>query len=238
MAEKKLQVMISSTVRDLEEYRAEAKDACWKCGMFPDLMENRPAQDTEAITASKTMVNNADIAVEIAHGRNSRFHEAVSLQFLGSVLAVREKADTAEVSLQRSQRLAVGEGYKQVRGTVNYYLAQRAVWKEEFKAARSFADISWVLADDMKLEADFIRSARMQGEAALGLGGFKTADDRLYHALTRARTVNLIEGELPALIALAALRRKQGDEKAARELLEDFWEFAERGPYRCFMPMR
>jgi tetratricopeptide (TPR) repeat protein len=40
-----------------------------------------------------------------------------------------------------------------------------------------------------------------------------------------------VEEELQALIALAELRRGQGDEKAAREFLDDVWEFAERGPY-------
>jgi ATP/maltotriose-dependent transcriptional regulator MalT len=43
--------------------------------------------------------------------------------------------------------------------------------------------------------------------------------------------VNLVEEELPALVALAELRRREGDLKAARELLEDVWEMAERGPY-------
>jgi ATP/maltotriose-dependent transcriptional regulator MalT len=46
--------------------------------------------------------------------------------------------------------------------------------------------------------------------------------------------VNLVEEELPALVALAELRRRQKDLKAARELLDDVWEYAERGPYPLF----
>ena len=42
------------------------------------------------------------------------------------------------------------------------------------------------------------------------------------------------EEELPALIALADLRRRQGDLETARELLEDAREPAERGPYPLF----
>ena len=80
-------------------------------------------------------------------------------------------------------------------------------------------------------ERDFIHAARLQGEAALGLDDFAKADERLHHALARARAVNLVEEELPALVALAELRRRQGDLKAARELLDDVWEPAERGPY-------
>jgi len=46
--------------------------------------------------------------------------------------------------------------------------------------------------------------------------------------------VSYVEEELPALVALAELRRRQGDLRAARELLEDVWEAAERGPYPLF----
>ena len=77
-----------------------------------------------------------------------------------------------------------------------------------------------------------IRAARLQGEAALGLGDLETADERLHHALARARAVNLVEEELPALIGLAELRRRQGDLNAVRELLDDVWEPCERGPFK------
>jgi len=79
-----------------------------------------------------------------------------------------------------------------------------------------------------------ILSVRLQGEAALGLGDVSTAEERLHHTLSRARTVNLVEEELPALVGLAELRRRRGDLKAARELLDDVWEPAERGPFRLF----
>jgi ATP/maltotriose-dependent transcriptional regulator MalT len=53
----------------------------------------------------------------------------------------------------------------------------------------------------------------------------------LHHALTRARQVNLVEEELPALIALAELRRRQGQPDEAREYLDAVWDAAARGPY-------
>ena len=43
--------------------------------------------------------------------------------------------------------------------------------------------------------------------------------------------MGLVQEELPALVALAELRRHQGDPAAARDLLDDVWEPAERGPY-------
>jgi hypothetical protein len=57
--------MISSTARDLPEHRKEAMDACLRQGMFPEMMEHLPASDAEAISASLTMVDAADIYVLI-----------------------------------------------------------------------------------------------------------------------------------------------------------------------------
>jgi hypothetical protein len=65
MAEKKKCVMISSTVRDLPEHRGEVRDACLRQGMFPTMMENLPASDAEAISASIKMVDEADIYVGV-----------------------------------------------------------------------------------------------------------------------------------------------------------------------------
>jgi tetratricopeptide (TPR) repeat protein len=90
------------------------------------------------------------------------------------------------------------------------------------------------LARARRYERDFIRAARLQGEAALALGDLPLADERLHHALTRARTVDFAEEELPALAALAELHRRRGNPTAARELLEQVWEPAERGPYPLF----
>jgi hypothetical protein len=80
-------------------------------------------------------------------------------------------------------------------------------------------------------ERDFIRAARLHGEAALGLGDLPTASERLHHALTRARAVNFVEEELPALTALAELHRRQQHYDTAREFLDQVWPPAERGPY-------
>ena len=68
-----------------------------------------------------------------------------------------------------------------------------------------------------RVEADFIRAARLQGTVALRSLGVPPASepakrsldqfahDRLHHALTRARACDRVEEELPTLIALAEL---------------------------------
>lgn len=122
----------------------------------------------------------------------------------------------------------------QLKGASNSFLAQRCLWFGKFAEACLFANRAWKLAHVRNWEADFVRAARVQGAASLGLGDFAGADERLHHALTRARQVNLVEEELPALIALAELRRRQNQPAEARELLDDVWEAAERGPYPLF----
>ena len=114
------------------------------------------------------------------------------------------------------------------------FLAQRHLWLGQPREALPLAQRAWELAHVQRLERDFIRAARLHGEAALGVGDLDTAEERLHHALTRARAVNLVEEELPALTALAELHRQRRQYGPARELLEQVWAPAERGPYPLF----
>jgi ATP/maltotriose-dependent transcriptional regulator MalT len=114
------------------------------------------------------------------------------------------------------------------------FLAQIELWQGNYPVAIELTYRAWELAENQHHERDFIRAARIRGAAALCLNDLITADERLHHALIRARAVNFGEGELPALVALAELRRRQGDPKAARDYLDDVWEPAERGPYPLF----
>lgn len=170
-------------------------------------------------------------ALVIAREQDNRFQEGVSLNRLGLTLAARGIISKSEFALQRLLRIDIALFNSQGEGYDNSDLAQRALWLGDFASALSFANRAWELAHVRSNEGDFIRAARAQGAAALGLNDLDTADERLHHALTRARMVNYVEEELPALVVLAELRRRQGDAKAARELLDDVWEAAERGPY-------
>lgn len=58
-------VMVSSTVRDLPEYRTRVMDACLRVDMFPRMMEHLPALDADALRASLDMVDDADVYVGI-----------------------------------------------------------------------------------------------------------------------------------------------------------------------------
>jgi tetratricopeptide (TPR) repeat protein len=170
-------------------------------------------------------------ALGICREPGERFPEGVSLQFLGFVLAARGVALDSDRALERACRIYVEEGETQSEGYISAYAAQRALWLGDAYAARESANRAGELANFRRHERDFIRAARLQGEAALALGDLAAADERLHHALARARTVDLVEEELPALTALAELHRRQGNATAARELLDQVWEPAERGPY-------
>jgi tetratricopeptide (TPR) repeat protein len=178
----------------------------------------------ESVTASRR-------ALVIQREQSGSFLKAVSLTWLGFTLATQGVVQEAELALQRSLRMFVVQFNTQSEGVVNSYLAQYTLWLGDCATALLLANRAWQLAHDQRYESDIIEAARRQGAAALGLNDLAQADERLHHALTRARAVNLVEKELPALIALAELRRRQGDLKAARELLDEVWELAERGPY-------
>lgn len=170
-------------------------------------------------------------AMEMARLTADRFKEAVSLQWLGLALAAHGEVRDSGRAFRRSLQLFVQLNNKVGEGVGNAYLAQRAIWAGGHFLADQFAALAWELAKVRRLERDFIRTARVHGEAALGMDDLVRGDERLHHALARARAVNLVEEELPALTALAELRRRQGEEKEARDFLDDVWEYAVRGPY-------
>jgi tetratricopeptide (TPR) repeat protein len=112
-----------------------------------------------------------------------------------------------------------------------------ALLRADAETARVQADTAWDKAFGLRLEQDFVHAARLQGTVALASGGRQDperAGERLNHALARARAINLIEEELPALTALAELHRLVKDYDEARELLGQVMTPSERGPYPIF----
>jgi tetratricopeptide (TPR) repeat protein len=169
-------------------------------------------------------------ALLIARQKSDQVGESNSLYWLGITLAVRGKRVDSAKALDRSLELAhQGAAYQPYD-----YQAMHAVWFGKYTDAQMLANMAMNYSLEIRFESGMIRSARLQGEVALGLGNLTTADERLHHALARARTVNLVEGELPTLIGLAEIRRRQNELKSARELLDEVWEPCERGPFKLF----
>ena len=70
--------------------------------------------------------------------------------------------------------------------------------------------------------------------AALELGKQQEEEEDLLEALRHARELSQVGEEIPIRSGLAELRRRQGNLKAARELLDEVWEPAERGSFRLY----
>lgn len=173
-------------------------------------------------------------ALSIARKHRNIVGELICLEHLGLALAASGVVDDSEVSLRRAQKIVSPWGTYQNEGLVTAFLAQRALWIGDPAAALPLASRAWELSQVDRFERDFDRAKRLQGIAALGLGDLEKADIYLHEALSRTRAVNNVEEELPALVGLAELRRRQGELRAAWELLDDVWEAAERGPYPLF----
>jgi tetratricopeptide (TPR) repeat protein len=173
-------------------------------------------------------------ALVITRTLRDRVGEAGSLSLIGLNLATQGSHLSCEQALQRSKKIFETESQKRLEGIVCSYFAQYLIWQEHFVDAVDLADYAWRLANNNRNQRDVVHATRLQGISMLGIKDFARTDERLHHALTRARAVNLIEEEIQSLVALAELRRRQKDLKAARELLDDVWEYAERGPYPLF----
>jgi tetratricopeptide (TPR) repeat protein len=169
-------------------------------------------------------------ALTLGREQSRSVGESGSLYGLGRRLAGRGEAVNSGAALRRSVRIRARFG--QYHGAVLSSLAERGLWFGEYANARDLANRAWELETKYRAhERGFIVAARLQGAAMLALNEFAKADERLHHALTRGRVVNYVDEELAALIALAELRRRQGDRKAAREMLDGVWGPAERGPF-------
>ncbi len=171
-------------------------------------------------------------ALLIARQLSDQSEEVRSLCWFGQTLAVQGRnLDSAKVFKHAIELLLRGAWYDY---QVYENQAIGAVWFGEYTDAQALAKKAMTRCQELRYERGMICAARLQGEAALGLSDVPTAEERLHHALARARTVNLVEEEIPALVGLAEIRRRQNDIKAAHDLLEDVWEPAERGPFRLF----
>jgi tetratricopeptide (TPR) repeat protein len=189
---------------------------------------------SDALRSSGRLREAAEVArrsVDICREIKDEFQEAVGLYWLGLAQSAAGLEQEGKQHLERSREIWIQQKHVQFEGVVHAFLAQHHLWHSQPAEALRCADRAWELAHHLNYESDFICAACRQGQAALALGDLGTAQERLHHALARARAINYVQEELPALIALAELARQQGKPQEARALLSDVWEYAERGPY-------
>ncbi len=162
------------------------------------------------------------------------FGEAVSLLYSGRTLAAIGNVHESDIALQRGLKMLTVLGRPRAIGGANEYLAKKAIWIGDFPLALTLAKRALALATAEPFARYVMRATWVLGTSALYLNDFATANPLLLTAVTRTRELNLVREELPALIALAELRRREGKPDEARTFLDDVWGVAERGPYPLF----
>ena len=160
--------------------------------------------------------------------------EGISLYALGRILGTIGDSTLSRVAFGRSRHIHAKQGAAQTDGVAIALLAECLLWLQDFTKASSLADRAWELAVVERYERDLIHAAIYQGQAAIGLSDIERADERLHYALTRARAINLVELELPNLVAIAELNIQQGNPASAKARFDDVWDAALRGPYPIY----
>jgi len=169
-------------------------------------------------------------ALILNRGPENRGREWIILVNLGEALSLRHDRDH-DIALRRSKNICAKSGDHEGEGLAAARLAQHALWIGEFKQASAWAECTREKAAQARVERLCIWAALMQGEAALGGHDLSRAYERLHNSLTRARTVNMVDLELPTLIAIARLELERGQPVEAKARLDDVWQAAKRGPY-------
>lgn len=173
-------------------------------------------------------------SLKLFRNEKHEFYEGTSLGYLGLSFGICGIALESEIALQRSLTIFMAQKNEQCVGVTTANSSERLLWFGDPKRALLLAERAEKLAGVDRHEADFIHAARLYGVAALRLGHLETAAERLQRALARARAVNRVDEELPTLIALADFHRRKQEFSTARELLDQVWDVAERGPLPNF----
>jgi tetratricopeptide (TPR) repeat protein len=177
-------------------------------------------------------------AVQVSRQQQKEDGECWGLASLGLTLAARNQRHTSEKIFKRALALE-----KEGLGDANFIYdshAMFAIWLNQFAHAHELALKAKAFYSGMDggrnhYKRRFIRSLWLQGLAAMNLNKLSEAEECFHQALVEARERNQIGEEIPTRIRLAELRRRQGNAQAARELLEEVWEPAERGGFRLYL---
>jgi tetratricopeptide (TPR) repeat protein len=182
--------------------------------------------------------------LEIIRERGDFLREAVNLYWLGMGLAHRGESELSEIALQRSLRIFQTKFANQAEGVVHAFIAQRALWLEEFDDALIAAKKAVIIGEKLKADGNhadlhgavkiLTAGLRMKGEALVLQGNLPDGEDFLQLALIYARGIEFVEEELPALRALALKALNKNDLEVARNYLKQTWHLSKRGEFSLY----
>lgn len=182
--------------------------------------------------------------LKIIRERGEHLREAVNLYWLGMGLAHRGDAENSEAALSRSLRIFRAKFATQSEGVVNAFLAQRALWLGHYTEALETTEKAAAIGKSLEKDGShadlhgavkiLTAALRMKGEALVMLEDLEEGEQYLQIALTRAREIEFVEEELPALRALALKSLQAGELQTARDYLKQSWHLAERGEFLLY----
>lgn len=146
-------------------------------------------------------------------------------------MAAKGNTANAEANFQVAEQLFAELEENHWAGATMYYKALLKFWIGEFPTAINLAKDAWQLVTNESCIGCSLSAKRIEGLAALSIGDLETASKCLHDTVQHSREIALVGEEIGAIIGLAGLHCRQTDFKAARELLDDVWDIAERGPY-------
>jgi tetratricopeptide (TPR) repeat protein len=174
-------------------------------------------------------------SIALAALRKAPSEQEICLAELGYLLVDIGDYQAARLALVRSRTILDKLDNFQLKGVTTAELAALAITARNWSKAEFFANQAERLALGSRFERDLIRVLLLKGHIAVGRGDLGKVDEILHDALSRARAVNMVEFEVEAVQLLAELRFRSGQHAEAKALLDELWEFAERGPYRLLL---
>jgi tetratricopeptide (TPR) repeat protein len=161
--------------------------------------------------------------------------EAFSLNVYGAIFSDRGLVNEASQVLGRALRICNTVDRPDVKLDVTYNLALQALRLGDIVSSQEHAGV----ADDLVLlKVDRRRMAYasvLQGIVASSMGDLVKAGEHLLEALALAKQADFLRSELRILVSLAEVRQRQGNFRAARELLGEVLGPAERAPYALIL---
>lgn len=182
--------------------------------------------------------------LKIIRQRQDHLREAVNLYWLGMGLAHRGDITNSQIALERSLRIFKATSATQSEGVVNAFMAQRALWLGLNDEALAAADKALEIGERLEKDQNhsdlhgavkiLTAALRMKGEALVMANNSAEGESFLQATLARAREIEFVEEELPALRALALNALKNNQLDIARSYLEDTWHLADRGNFMLY----
>ncbi|MDQ3005423.1 MAG: tetratricopeptide repeat protein [Chloroflexota bacterium] len=191
-------------------------------------------------------------SLELSHGIDRQFHEAVGRQELGLVLLYRGLWNEAETEFSTSLLISERESFLQNRNITWAYRARRSLFivrsnESEYQQSTStliqlsisFARRPLELADETANPnsgyvypiSDYIRAYWLLGAAYRANNELTLAEENLSKALNLCRQINLVNLEAEILLDLARLRYDEKNYEEAKALADEALTITERCGY-------